>query len=58
MCLLILHLFYLCLVFVRFIFERQREAEHEQRRGREGKTQNLKQAPSSELSVQRAQCGA
>ena len=39
---------------VSFIFERERErereTEHEQGRERERKTQNLKQAPGSELS--------
>ena len=33
--------------------ERERETEHEQGRGREGgETQNLKQAPGSELAAQ------
>ena len=31
---------------------RQRETEHERRRVRERETQNLKQAPGSELSAQ------
>ena len=39
-----------------FIFERERErereTEHEQGKGRERETQNLKQAPGSELSAQ------
>ena len=35
-----------------FIFEREREAEYEQGRGRERDTQNLKQAPGSDLSAQ------
>ena len=34
-----------------FIFERQGETEHEWGRGRERETQNLKQAPGSELSA-------
>ena len=40
--------FFLCL----FITERQRDTEHEQGKGREMETQNLKQAPGSELSAQ------
>ena len=35
-----------------FIFERQRETEHEWERGRERETQNPKQAPGSELTAQ------
>ena len=37
-----------------FIFQRERETEHEQGRSREREreTQNLKQAPGSELSAQ------
>ena len=35
-----------------FIFQRERQTEHEQGRGRERETQNLKQAPGSELSAQ------
>ena len=35
-----------------YLFLRQRETEHEQGRGRERETQNLKQAPGSELSAQ------
>ena len=39
-------------VYFTFIFETQREAEHEQGRVRERETQNPKQAPGSELSAQ------
>ena len=35
-----------------FIFERERETEHEWGRGREKETQNMKQAPGFELSAQ------
>ena len=35
-----------------YLFLRQRETEHEQGRVRERETQNLKQAPGSELSAQ------
>ena len=35
-----------------YLFLGQRETEHEQGRGRERATQNLKQAPGSELSAQ------
>ena len=35
-----------------YLFLRQGETEHEQVRVREGETQNLKQAPGSELSAQ------
>ena len=37
-----------------FIFERERQREtgHEQRRGKERETQNLKQDPGSKLSAQ------
>ena len=35
-----------------YLFLRQGETEHEQGRGRERETQNLKQAPGSELSAQ------
>ena len=35
-----------------FIFERERERQHEQGRGRETGRQNLKQASGSELSAQ------
>ena len=38
--------------FNLFIFERQRETEHEGGRVREGETQNLKQAPGPERSAQ------
>ena len=42
-----LNYFFHCL----FIFERQRDTEHEWGRGRERETQNLKQAPGSELTA-------
>ena len=35
-----------------YFSERDRETEHERGRGRERETQNLKQAPGSELSAQ------
>ena len=35
-----------------YLFLRQRETEHERGRVRETETQNLKQAPGSELSAQ------
>ena len=35
-----------------FLRERERESEHKWGRGRERETQNLKQAPGSELSAQ------
>ena len=38
--------------FIMFTYLREREREREAERGRERKTQNLKQAPSSELSEQ------
>ena len=39
--------------FFKYLFLTQRETEHVQGRGRErGDTQNLKQAPGSELSAQ------
>ena len=38
--------------FYVYLFLRQRETEHEQGRVRERETQNLKQAPGSELSAQ------
>ena len=45
-----------------FILERQREIEHEWGRGRERErereTQNLKQAPGSELSAQSPRWGS
>ena len=43
-------LFYFVLTF--YLFLRQGETEHEQGRVRERETQNLKQAPGSELSAQ------
>ena len=40
-------------IFFYFIFKRERETEHEKGRAeREGETQNLKQAPGSELLAQ------
>ena len=40
-------------IFLTFIhFLRERETEHEQERGRERETQNLKQAPGCALSAQ------
>ena len=43
---------FLFLFFNIYLFLRQRGTEHEWGRGRERKTQNLKQAPGSELSAQ------
>ena len=40
------------LMFYLFIFERHREREHKQAKGRQRGRQNLKQAPGSELSAQ------
>ena len=45
-------LFFLFFFFNVYLFLRQRETEHERGRVREGETQNLKQAPGSELSAQ------
>ena len=38
--------------FSVYLFLRERDTEHEQGRSRERQTQNLKQAPGSELSAQ------
>ena len=40
-----------------YLFLRQRETEHERGRVRERETQNLKQAPGSELSAQGPDAG-
>ena len=52
-------LFYVCVCLLKknfffnvYLFLRQRERQHEQGRGRERETQNVKQAPGSELSAQ------
>ena len=44
--------FFFLIFFNVYLFLRQRETEHEQERVRERETQNLKQAPGSELSAQ------
>ena len=44
--------FFLIFFFNVYLFLRQRETEHEWGRVRERETQNLKQAPGSELSAQ------
>ena len=43
---------FLKIFFNVYLFLRQRETEHERGRVRERETQNLKQAPGSELSAQ------
>ena len=48
----LLGLFFFLIFFNVYLFLRPRETEHEQGRVRERETQNLKQAPGSELSAQ------
>ena len=50
--------FFLIFFFNVYLFLRQRETEHERGRGRERETQNLKQAPGSELSAQSPMWGS
>ena len=44
--------FFFLIFFNVYLFLRQGETEHEQGRVRERETQNMKQAPGSELSAQ------